>query len=479
VANVYANSLRLNEVEEITVSDAELQRVMLEKGDLLIVEGNGSLDQIGRVAMWDGSIAPCVHQNHLIKARCLDSSLPQWVLYWLLSPEGRELICRQASSTSGLHTLSLSKVSGLPVRIAPADVRRSTVEALDSYLTRLDAATEGLKRVEANLKRYRASVLKAAVEGNLVPTEAELAKEEKREFEPASVLLERILKERRHRWEQAELAKMKAKGEVPKNDKWKDKYEEPAAPDTSELPELPEGWCWASAEQLDSGDRTSGYGVLVPGPDVEDGVPLVRVGDIQNGRVITADIKRISRKIADAFSRTYLRGGEVLLSLVGTIGRTAVVPESLAGANVARAVAVLPVTSLVRAKWIEIWFRSPVVRTKLSSKAHEVARKTLNLEDVRLAAVALPPRLEQERIETAVEDAESVVDNCEGGISCNLGRFAHLRQSILRWAFEGKLVDQNPNDEPASVLLKRIRSERESSQPVKPCKPERTRRKTA
>ena len=106
--------------------------------------------------------------------------------------------------------------------------------------------------MEANLKRYRASVLKAAVEGNLVPTEAELAKKEEPEYEPASVLLERILKERRHRWEQAELGKMKAKGEVPKNEKWKDKYEEPAAPDTSELPELPEGWCWSTVNQLAS-----------------------------------------------------------------------------------------------------------------------------------------------------------------------------------------------------------------------------------
>src|SRR5690606_34813518 len=156
------------------------------KGDLLIVEGNGSLEHIGRVALWDGTIDPCVHQNHLIKVRCSEPRLRQWLLYWLLSPDGRAAIVREASSTSGLHTLSLTKVNRLPVKLAPLGVAEETVGALDSYLSRLDAAVAGLKRVQANLKRYRASVLKAAVEGRLVPTEAELAKAEGRSSEPAS-----------------------------------------------------------------------------------------------------------------------------------------------------------------------------------------------------------------------------------------------------------------------------------------------------
>ena len=93
-------------------------------------------------------------------------------------------------------------------------------------------------------------MLKAAVEGRLVPTEASLARAEKRDYEPAEVLLARILKERRRRWEEAELAKLKAAGKTPKDDKWKAKYEEPVAPDTSTLPELPEGWCWAASTNL-------------------------------------------------------------------------------------------------------------------------------------------------------------------------------------------------------------------------------------
>ena len=116
----------------------------------------------------------------------------------------------------------------------PLPEQHRIVAAIESYFTRLDDAVATLERVQRNLKRYRASVLKAAVEGRLVPTEAELARAEGRDYEPASVLLERILAERRRRWEEAELAKLKAKGKTPKDDKWKAKYTEPVAPDTSD-----------------------------------------------------------------------------------------------------------------------------------------------------------------------------------------------------------------------------------------------------
>jgi type I restriction enzyme S subunit len=122
------------------------------------------------------------------------------------------------------------------------------VAEIEKQFTRLDAATAALKRVQANLKRYRASVLKAACEGRLVPTEAELARKEGRAYEPADKLLQRILRERRARWEADTLAKMQASGKPPKDDHWKQKYKEPSAPDTSNLPPLPEGWCWASLE---------------------------------------------------------------------------------------------------------------------------------------------------------------------------------------------------------------------------------------
>lgn len=381
----------------------------------------------------------------------------KYLFYYLMYARA-ELISKGKGGTQS--NISQTVIKAFPFVVAPVPEQYRIVEAIESYLTRLNDAAGTLERVRRNLKRYRASVLKSAVEGRLVPSEAELARAEDRSFEQASVLLERILAERRRRWEEAELAKMAANGKATRDDKWKLKYVEPVAPDTAELPELPDGWCWASVDQLERGDRRSAYGVLVPGPDVPMGVAFVRVGDIDGGRIDTSQMKRIARKVADKFAKTYLQGGEVLLTLVGTIGRTAVAPPALAGANVARAVGVIPASDLIDPHWVEYWFRSPMTRYRMIGKAHEVARKTLNLEDVRAACVALPPRREQNRIRESVDHYESIIDSMVEANQDSARRCIRLRQSILKWAFEGRLVDQDQTDEPASVLLERIRSER-------------------
>ena len=117
------------------------------------------------------------------------------------------------------------------VMLPPLPEQRRIVAEIEKQFTRLDASVDGLKRAQANLKRYRASVLKAACEGKLVPTESELARAEGRDYEPADRLLQRILTERRAQWESQE--------------KRRGKYKEPTAPDTSGLSELPTSWGWS------------------------------------------------------------------------------------------------------------------------------------------------------------------------------------------------------------------------------------------
>ena len=153
VANVYANELRLDQVATIGVADSEVDKLLVRRGDLLVVEGNGSADQIGRVALWDGSIRNCVHQNHLIKVRLGEDVMPEWALAWLLSPGGRREIEQVSSSTSGLHTLSTGKVGRLPLPVPPIAEQHRIVAEVDR---RLSIVREVEAEIDANLKRAEA-----------------------------------------------------------------------------------------------------------------------------------------------------------------------------------------------------------------------------------------------------------------------------------------------------------------------------------
>jgi len=168
VANVYANFLDLNEVYEIGLRQEEVEKFLLVKNDLLIIEGNGSIDQIGRVAIWNDKINPCVHQNHVIKARPHTNTNPLFSLYFLLSHQGRKFIKKQAGSTSGLYTLSLSKVRNLNIPFCSLQEQTKIVQEIESRLSVCDqleaTLTENLDKAEA----LRQSILKRAFEGKLV-----------------------------------------------------------------------------------------------------------------------------------------------------------------------------------------------------------------------------------------------------------------------------------------------------------------------
>ena len=126
VANVFFNRLDLGEVLEIGVREEEIEKTLLKQGDLLFVEGNGSIEQIGRVAVWDGSIDPILHQNHLIKARFKENViLPKFALFYFMSQEGRKQIVSKSVSTSGLNTLSVNKIGALSVPVPPIELQNT------------------------------------------------------------------------------------------------------------------------------------------------------------------------------------------------------------------------------------------------------------------------------------------------------------------------------------------------------------------
>ncbi len=216
---------------------------------------------------------------------------------------------RSGSTGSAQGVINKNMLYQLEINLYPIEQQRRIVSEIEKQFTRLDAGVAALKRLQANLKRYRASVLKAACEGKLVPTEAELARKEGREYEPASVLLERILKERREKWQE----------KYPKK-----KYVEPKGPDTSNLPELPEGWSWASLDQL-SNKITDGEH-LSP-VTTSEGVYMLSAKDVQEVGVNFDEPKFVKRKDAMQFrQRCNPEKGDILIVSRGaTIGRTTLV----------------------------------------------------------------------------------------------------------------------------------------------------------
>ncbi len=347
--------------------------------------------------------------------------------------------------------VDFSQLADFPFPLAPLAEQRRIVAEIETQFTRLDASVAALRRAQANLKRYRASVLNAACSGELVPTEAELARSEGREYEPASVLLERILVERRERWE----AQPKRRG----------KYQEPTPPDTSDLPEPPEGWVWATVEQL---IVRSEYGTSVKCSYSATGLPVLRIPNIVSGEINLADLKFATRPVPfDAESS--VAKGDVLMcrtnGSIGLVGKTAVVQSELEPYHgfASYLLRFRLIETEIIPKWFHLYSTSQPGRNFIEQNAASSAgQNNVSLSLIHGMSIPLPPLAEQRRIVAEVERRLSVIQQAEATVEASLLRAERLRQSILKRAFSGQLVPQDPNDEPASALLERIRAEREA-----------------
>ena len=375
--------------------------------------------------------------------------------FFLYALRASEEKLRSKSTGTTFQAIRGDDLRSHPIGLPPLPEQRRIVAEIEKQFTRLDAAEAALRHVEANLKRYRASVLKAACEGKLVPTEAELAEAEGRDYEHAEQLLERILAERRVRWE----AQGKKRG----------KYKEPATPDVSNLPQLPEGWPYATVEQV---IIRSEYGTSVKCNYEADGVPVLRIPNIVAGNIDLFDIKFATQPVPMDAQST-LQVGDVLMcrtnGSVSLVGRTAVVRTEF-GVSHSFASYLLRfrfAETHVLPRWFHTIANSQLGRSIIElNAASSAGQHNVNLKLIHGMIIPLPPLAEQRRIVAEVERQLSVIQQAEATMEASLKRVGLLRQSILKRAFSGQLVPQDPDDEPASLLLERIRAGREASHSV-------------
>ena len=371
-----------------------------------------------------------------------------FLMYFLLQDEFRREAQRHMAGTAGQLRVPAAWLTEAPIPLPPFPEQHRIVVEIETQFTRLDASVAALRRAQANLKRYRASVLKDACEGRLVPTESELSRTEGRDYEAAAVLLERILAERRARWESQETRR--------------GKYKEPSAPDASALPELPEGWVWASLESISEvrlGRQRSPK--RATGPYMR---PYLRAANVTWDGLDLSDVKEMDFNPGEL--ETYrLEPGDILLSEASgsadEVGKPAVwngeIKDCCFQNTLIRVRAYQQIVS-----YLFHHLLSDARSGALGRAARGVGIHHLGAERSSSWAVALPPVAEQQRIVAEVERRLSVVQQAEATVEASLARAERLRQSILKQAFSGRLVPQDPDDEPASALLERIRAEREA-----------------
>lgn len=330
----------------------------------------------------------------------------------------------------------------LPFPLAPLNEQTRIVAEIEKQFSRLDEAVANLKRVKANLKRYKAAVLKAAVEGKLT----EEWRKKHPDVEPADKLLERILAERR-----------KAAG--------KGKYKEAVGPDTSGLPELPAGWVWVSWDVILRAEKASfrrgPFGgslkksIFIPSSDYKVYEQYCPIND--DPKFARYFITKEKYEEMKSFSVT---AGDFLISCSGSLGRITQIPLDYDPGVINQALLRVRIDkALMGDEYFLRLFRSPYFQKQIIDNTQGAAMVNVKgVDDLKAIPLPLPPLAEQKVIVEMLEQTLSLAIQIEKQIEIDLRRADRLRQSILKQAFSGQLVPQDPNDEPASVLLERIRA---------------------
>ncbi len=416
----------------------------LAPGDLLIIRTNGSKNLIGRSAVVRTKLDRATsYASYLIRFRLFGSPpLFDWVgtiwdVFFL-----RAWIEQRAATSAGQHNISMSVLSTMPLPLPPLAEQCRIVAEIEKQFTRLEAGVAALQRVQANLERYRAAVLKAACEGRLVPTEAELrrtadhaegADQNVRKsassaksavktpaYETGAELLARILAERRQNWQ--------GRGQ----------YKEPAEPDTAKLPALPEGWTWASVEQtaaaiVDCPHSTPKW--------TDRGRMCVRTTEFRAGLLDLTEVRFVSEEsFQERIARLEPRAGDILYSREGGIlGIACPVPDGVSLCLGQRMMLIRPSGGVI-SHFVMGWLNSTTILNLVKSLTSGSASPHLNVGEIRQFPIPLPPLAEQTRIVAEVERRLSVVEELEAVVSANLQRATRLRQAILQKAFTGELV---------------------------------------
>jgi len=394
----------------------------LRRGDVVVAASSGSVSVVGKSAQlavdWEGTFG-----GFCSVIRPASQLLASFVGSYVQSDVVRERWSDLARG-SNINNLRVDHFVNLPVPVAPLPEQERIVAAIEEAFSKLEAGEAGLRTVRRLLKRMRDAVLAAAVSGRLVPQD------------PTDTPVTKLL---------AGLGVQ--------------------AIDIDNGAAVSDGWAWATLGSVSESVR-NGIFVSRP-PEVPPGVPILRIGAVRRLELDLNDLRFAAVDIDDpVVARALLAPGDLLFTRYNGnpafVGACAVVPpdqgpllhpDKLIRVVINRAVAAPTFVAIAASAGASRAFIEAATKTTAGQAG-------IAGSDLRLVPIPLAPIEEQRRIISEVERHFSFLNACERAVEAGLARSAALRRAVLKSAFEGKLVPQDSTDEPASVLLERIRAER-------------------
>ena len=370
----------------------------------------------------------------------------------------RSLNLAKLEASTAIPGLNRNHAYDENVLLPPLPEQNRIVAKIEELFSELDKGIENLKTAQAQLKVYRQALLKHAFEGKLT---AQWRAENQDKLETADALLKRIQQARAQRYQQQLAGWQTNGGSKPKAPK---PLPPLSAEELAELPELPEGWGWVRlgdlAIQITKGASPNWQGINYVNDPSQ--VLFVTSENVRENFIDISKPKYVEMAFNEKQPNTILKNGDLLVNIVGaSIGRASLFNLNLC-ANVNQAVSVVRIPAVELRQYISLLLNTHFASIYFSKNAVDVARANLSLVDVANIPVPLCSLNEIAEIQSDVEARLSEVDQLDQTLTTSLQQAEALRQSILKKAFSGQLVPQDPHDEPASALLARIKAERET-----------------
>lgn len=387
---------------------------------------------------------------HVIRAK--NGILPEYIYHYVRQERFRNFAAGFMTSTVGQLRVSKEIIESAEIPLAPTNEQKRITSKIEELFKESNTVCEALDKIPQILKKFRQSALAKAFRGELVSQDPN--------DEPAEKLLEKIKQERRRESEE----ELRAKEKGPR----KFEYEEPEQIEIDGLPELPKNWLWGSIGMIET---FVGSGITPLGGKsvyVKKGIPFIRSQNVYADGLHLDDVAFVTPDLHKEMSRTHVHSGDVLLNITGaSIGRCTFVPENFGSANVNQHVCIIRTVPSIIPKYLSYWLNSPLAQDRIFATEAGVTREGLNYAQIRSMPIPITSTETQKKVITKIEELFSFADQIEKSVEDAMKRADRVNQAILAKAFRGELVPQDPNDEPASVLLERIKKEREKTLEVK------------